>query len=46
MSGCGRNLLLIQSIPVVDETVYVPLVQLPWRDDQQDRKPIEQEKAS
>lgn len=46
MSGDGRNLVLLQSIPVVSETVLVPVISLPWRDDEQDRKPNEQERTA
>jgi len=46
MSGDGRNLVLIQSIPIVSETVLVPLISLPWRDDDKDRIHPEQERSA
>jgi hypothetical protein len=35
VSGDGRNLSLVPAPD--DQTVWVPIVQLPWRDDEQDR---------
>jgi hypothetical protein len=46
VTGNGRNLVLLKTVPVIAETVLVPVIQLPWRDDEKDRTPIEQEKAS
>jgi hypothetical protein len=46
VTGNGRNLVLLKTVPVVNETVLVPVIQLPWRDDEQDRIQPEQEKAS
>lgn len=41
-----RKLHVVQNWPGVDETVWVPLLALPWRDDEQDRIPTDTEKAS
>ena len=46
MSGNGRNLALLKTIPVVDETVLVPVLRVPMRDDEQDRIQPEQEREA
>lgn len=47
MSGNGRNLVLLKSTPSLPEVVWVPVLDLPWRDDEQDRiQPTDLEKSA
>lgn len=46
MSGDGRNLVLLQSIPVVSETVWVPVLDIPMRPDSKDRKPDQNDRKA
>lgn len=46
MSGDGRRLHVTRNWPVIDEVVWVPIVDLPWRPDSKDRKPDQEREAS
>ena len=46
MTGNGRNLALLKTIPVVAETVLVPVLRVPMRDDNRDRIQSEQIKEA
>lgn len=45
MTGDGRKLSLAKPVPVQD-VVWVPLIELPWRPDSKDRKPEYDQKES
>lgn len=46
MTGNGRNLTLVHPVPVQREVAWVPVLDIPMRDDERDLKPTETEKAS
>lgn len=47
MTGNGRNLTLVHSVPVQDVVVWVPLLTgIPWRDDELDRIPTDTERTA